>query len=324
MFDWTHPSSLSRFGQLRLVRPHSFAVLGVLCLLLVGCRTVSDATEGAGEDEAQQVSEPSERHPPAPLRASAKQPSDADEHAGVGRRRPDAGRFVFNLTNDLRVQHGKTALSWDSTLAQIACWHNQDMLVHDYLGHRDADGEMPDDRRAWEHRRLIGTVGENVAEGEPLSRKTSRDEAAAWARNVLKRWMNSEGHRTNILRSAFTHLGTCVTQTASKARITQLFAHAWGYLDPPLPWAAGIGDSLVVSFKPSQAAGPPAEYAFVPVGEPLEDAFVNEERRQPFRGVLSLPGSTGVYGGRFLVPEGEGQYEIIPGPRVSVEGEGDG
>ena len=320
MLAWTRLVPLSSCLWGRLAHLGLLVLVGALLLLLVGCRTVSDPpSDGTGQDDVSAASDTDARAEQISVRAAPTQPPDAGEHAGVGRHRLDAGRAVFDLTNEVRTDRGRGTLTPDSTLAQSACWHNQDMLVHDYLGHRDASGRTPGDRVAREHRRLIGTAGENVADGEPLPADASREDAAAWAGAVVKRWMNSDGHRSNLLRSQFTHLGTCVTHTASVARATQLFATAWAYLDEPLPWTMSVGDSLAISVTPNRAQGAPEAYAFVPPTEPLGRAFDGDDARRAFQGTLHLPDSAGVYGSRFLFMEGEGRYVVISGPRVQVE-----
>jgi len=297
-----------------------FVLLGALLLLLVGCRTVSDPpSDGTGEDDVRAASDTDARAGRISVRAAPTQPPNADEHAGTGRRHPVARRFVFDLTNNVRTERGRATLTRDTTLAQIACRHNQDMLVHGYTGHKDAGGRTPGDRVAREHRRLIGTAGENVADGEPLPMDASREDAAAWAGAVVKRWMNSDGHRSNVLRPQFTHLGACVSQTSSASRTTQVFANAWAYLDEPLPWTMPAGDSLAVSVTAIRAQDAPVAYAFVPPTEPLGDAFDGDDQRRAFQDTLHLPDAAGVYGSRFLFSDGEGRYVVISGPRVVVE-----
>lgn len=291
----------------------SLFLMVMLGVLGAGCSGVPDPGAESGEETEGAPADP------VRLRASPSQPPSADKYAGVGLRRPEAGRLVFTLTNRVRANRGRAVLTRDTTLAQIACWHNQDMLAHGYMGHEDAGGALPSDRMAHEHRRLIGAAGENVAKGDPLPEGASRSDAAEWAGTVLEGWMNSDGHRTNVLRPQFTHVGACATHISSASRATAMFATVWAYLDAPLPWSLSPGDSLTVSIRPVRAAEPPAEYAFVPVGEPVGEAFESDERGHSFRGTLHLPDEPGVYGSRFLFPEDNGRYMIISGPRTQVE-----
>jgi hypothetical protein len=227
---------------------------------------------------------------------------------------------VFSQTNRLRQARDRAPLRRDSTLARIACWHNQDMLANNYMGHRDADGRTPGDRMAREHRRLIGSAGENVYEGDNFRHRSGREEADDWAARIMSRWMESPGHRKNILRPEFTHLGACVTHTVTMSKATQMFAAVWGYLDEPLPWTPAAGDSLSVDVTPVKAPGPPAQYAFVPVGEPLGQAFQGGERGRSFNGTLVIPTAPGAYGTRFLFPGRQtNRYTVLSGPRILVQ-----
>jgi len=296
-------------------------LLSSLTILMVGCSGGSRSSDSPDESAVPSRDAPTDDDAdpaPAPL-ASPAQPPTADAYAATGRQSAEAGRMVFDLTNRARTEQGEATLTRDSTLARIACWHNQDMLVHEYLGHEDADGRSPGDRMAREHRRFIGSAGENVFERSGRSASGGQIEADEWAAAIMEGWMQSEGHRANILRQKFTHLGTCVTYTPSEGRATQMFAAVWAYLDEPMPWTVPASDSLSVDITPIKAAGPPAEYAFVPVREPLSEAFRGEDRGRSFDGTLHFPEDPGTYGSRFLFPEGQGRYTVLSGPRVSVE-----
>jgi hypothetical protein len=235
--------------------------------------------------------------------------------------------FVFTLTNEERKGLGHPPLEHDQTLSQIACWHNQDMIGHNYLGHEDSDDRSPQDRVAREHRRLVGTgYGENANEMLPgKTRKNSKADKRAWAEEIVTEWMNSAGHRANILRGRWTHFGACVSADSTESRATQVFASVQAYLDEPLPWAMTPGDSVSVSFTLVKADHPPTEYEFVPAGEPLAEAFEKEGRGKPFNGTLYLPTSPGEYGLRLLIPAQGGRsrlYAVVKGPRILVLEEG--
>ncbi|MFF7558122.1 CAP domain-containing protein [Streptomyces olivaceus] len=101
---------------------------------------------------------------------------------------------VLTLTNRERAGAGLPALAPDDRLARAAQAHSADMVARDFYSHTDPDGGRPWDRAAaaGSSRR---TVGENIACGQ-------RSPA-----EVVEGWMNSPGHRANILTSDFTHLG---------------------------------------------------------------------------------------------------------------------
>ncbi|MEU3901573.1 CAP domain-containing protein [Streptomyces sp. NPDC045251] len=101
---------------------------------------------------------------------------------------------VVDLTNRERVRAGLAALAADPRLTAAAQAHSTDMVARDFYSHTDPDGGKPWDRAAaaGAARR---TVGENIACGQ-------RSPA-----DVVEGWMNSPGHRANILKADFTHIG---------------------------------------------------------------------------------------------------------------------
>ncbi|MFD5450341.1 CAP domain-containing protein [Streptomyces sp. NPDC127100] len=109
---------------------------------------------------------------------------------GLGR----ATGEVVELTNRERARAGLPGLAADPRLTAAAQAHSADMVARDFYSHTDPDGGRPWDRAAaaGATRR---TVGENIACGQ-------RSPA-----DVVEGWMNSPGHRANILGADFTHIG---------------------------------------------------------------------------------------------------------------------
>ncbi|AQS71182.1 CAP domain-containing protein [Streptomyces pactum] len=101
---------------------------------------------------------------------------------------------VVGLTNRERTRAGLPALAVDTRLARAAQAHSADMVARDFYSHTDPDGGEPWDRAAaaGATRR---TVGENIACGPRCPA------------DVVEGWMNSPGHRANILKADFTHIG---------------------------------------------------------------------------------------------------------------------
>ena len=101
---------------------------------------------------------------------------------------------VLDLVNAERAKNGLSKLSWSDELASVARAHSNDMLNRNFFSHTNPDGQSPFDRM-----RAAGikysSAGENIAAGQ----KTPQE--------VVKAWMNSEGHRANILNASFTKLG---------------------------------------------------------------------------------------------------------------------
>jgi len=104
-----------------------------------------------------------------------------------------AERVVY-LTNLERRGQGLPPLKGQASLAAAALGHAEDMAALDYFAHESADGRSP-----WE--RLVAAgydfnlAGENIAAGYPTPEA------------VVEGWMNSPGHRANILGDSFRELG---------------------------------------------------------------------------------------------------------------------
>lgn len=103
-------------------------------------------------------------------------------------------REVLNYTNAIREQQGCGPLRLDSALVEAAGRHASDMVRRHYMDHTNPDGQDPGDRMAAAGYRGSGW-GENIAAGYDSAQK------------VVAAWMQSEGHRKNILNCRFTSIG---------------------------------------------------------------------------------------------------------------------
>jgi uncharacterized protein YkwD len=105
------------------------------------------------------------------------------------------------LLNGERADHGLQPLAQDDELGSAARAHTLDMLRAQYFDHIAPDGSTPVDRiRRSGYIPADGSwiVGENLAWGTGT---------LASPKGIMKAWMNSEGHRANILRGSFNHIG---------------------------------------------------------------------------------------------------------------------
>ncbi|MGP3911237.1 CAP domain-containing protein [Nonomuraea sp. 10N515B] len=101
---------------------------------------------------------------------------------------------VVKLTNDARARNGCRPLIHDRKLHLAAERHSADMAANNYFDHDSRDGRTFD-RRIRAAGFAFTRAGENIAKGQPT--------AAA----VVRAWLNSPGHRANIMNCAFTHIG---------------------------------------------------------------------------------------------------------------------
>ena len=101
---------------------------------------------------------------------------------------------VLSLTNAERAKGGCGPLRTNSALTKAAEAHAADMVDRHYFAHDSLDGRSPFDRmKAAGYRG--GAMAENIAVGY-------KSPAA-----VVEGWMNSEGHRKNILNCTYTVIG---------------------------------------------------------------------------------------------------------------------
>jgi uncharacterized protein YkwD len=101
---------------------------------------------------------------------------------------------VLELVNKERERSGVSPLQLNSQLNQAAQSHSEDMALKDYFSHTGRDGREFDDRILATGYRF-SAAAENVAAGQ----HTPED--------VLQAWMNSSGHRHNILNSSYKDIG---------------------------------------------------------------------------------------------------------------------
>lgn len=115
---------------------------------------------------------------------------------------------VIRLVNEKRAQNGLKALKADWELSRVARYKSQDMKDNNYFSHTSPVYGSPFDMI-----KNFGisykSAGENIAKGQ----KTPQA--------VVNAWMNSSGHRANILNSSYTKIG--VGYVAGGNYWTQMF-----------------------------------------------------------------------------------------------------
>lgn len=115
---------------------------------------------------------------------------------------------VARLVNEIRRSRGLSPLTLDWQLSRVARYKSQDMKDKGYFSHTSPTYGSP-----FNMMKSFGitykTAGENIAKGYSTP--------AA----VVDAWMNSPGHRANILNSSFTHIG--VGYVAEGSYWTQMF-----------------------------------------------------------------------------------------------------
>ncbi|KOU76746.1 membrane protein [Streptomyces sp. MMG1533] len=138
---------------------------------------------------------PSKKPKTTPSRAATKAPEETSAPVTVSAETAAAVE-VLKLVNEERAKVGCSAVAANSSLADLAQAFSKDMAARGFFDHTDPDGASPWDRAAKAGITDLG--GENIARGQA--------DAAA----VMEAWMNSPGHKANILNCDFKTLGVGV------------------------------------------------------------------------------------------------------------------
>ena len=120
---------------------------------------------------------------------------------------------IVRRVNEIRVRNGLNALQVNPGIATVARDYSRLMAEKGFFGHQGPNGDMP-----WDRVREAGfsfrMCGENLF----------------WNRNVpdpvgyaVNGWMESAGHRENILRTGYTQTGVGIWKLGDTYYFTQLF-----------------------------------------------------------------------------------------------------
>lgn len=135
--------------------------------------------------------------------------------------------FIHEYTNNQRVRHGLEPLYLDDDISNVARFHSQDMLSRDFFDHNNLDGQTPTDRG-----NILGVscvknyishytqgLGENIfyLEGYRV------DDVMENSKIIVDGWMDSLGHRENILGRDYDQIGIGVKFSDFKIYATQNF-----------------------------------------------------------------------------------------------------
>ena len=130
---------------------------------------------------------------------------------------PTTGEFsayqqeVLNIVNKERTSRGLSALKFNAELAKVATTKSQDMIDRGYFDHNSPTYGSPFDMMK-KFGITYKSAGENIAMGQ----KTPQE--------VMTAWMNSDGHRKNILNSSFTEIGIGIAKDKNgRLYWTQMF-----------------------------------------------------------------------------------------------------
>lgn len=101
---------------------------------------------------------------------------------------------VLDLVNQERSKTGLSSLSMSEELSNMAMVKAQDMYNNNYFDHNSPTHGSPFDMMK-EFGITYNSAGENIAKGQTTPTQVMND------------WMNSPGHKANILNNSYTHIG---------------------------------------------------------------------------------------------------------------------
>lgn len=110
----------------------------------------------------------------------------------------DFAKQVADLVNQERAKAGLAPVTMDAALSKVALAKAADMANNNYFDHNSPTYGSPFDMMK-QFGTSFMTAGENIAMGQ----RTPQE--------VMTQWMNSEGHRKNIMNPAFTKIGVGYT-----------------------------------------------------------------------------------------------------------------
>jgi len=123
---------------------------------------------------------------------------------------------IINETNNERLAGGLGALQESAELRRAAELKVDDMFARQYFEHDSPSGEGPADLAKQAGYDFV-IVGENLALGNFETDKV-----------LLEGWMNSPGHRENIMRGAYTEIGVAAKRGLFEGKMTWLAVQEFG------------------------------------------------------------------------------------------------
>jgi uncharacterized protein YkwD len=120
---------------------------------------------------------------------------------------------IWQEINAIRQQQGLTKLNHNDRLASVARKYSQKMAERKFFSHTSPDGDSVSDR-VRSANIFYWMVGENLFRSANIAQPVPA---------AVEGWMNSPGHRANILRSEYRETGIGVWRIGNSYWVTQIF-----------------------------------------------------------------------------------------------------
>ena len=232
----------------------------------------------------------------APAAARALAAAPREDAAAIRRRMV---RVLLEETNRNRTAKRLGALTLSADLSAAAQAHAEDMLARDYFAHESPEGESSADRVArLAARAIVLSVRENILKTEGHE----DDEPDVRAIDFIDGWMDSPGHRENLLAGDVSQVGFGVASKRVKGRLieyaVQVLGRTAGTWSGTPPAAVRVPDRLLARLT-------------VPVEFFLEDTAHPKRRyKDPYDAALSW------VGGMPLVVLTDAKGSVVELPRL--------
>ncbi|MEU9604531.1 CAP domain-containing protein [Streptomyces sp. NPDC048057] len=159
-------------------------------------RTPERTAGAAGSTGATEKKTTAPQHSAPSTASSSPQSSATPQQRAANTSETKLESEVLALVNQERAKVGCSPVQYDAALAKLAGNFSSDMAKRGFFSHTDPDGDTPWDRA--DQAGVKNLAAENIARGQ--------GDAAA----VMESWMNSDGHRANILNCDYKTLGVGV------------------------------------------------------------------------------------------------------------------
>ncbi|RFU66430.1 sporulation protein [Peribacillus saganii] len=176
-------------------------------------QSAAPSTKKAAQQPQKQTApaKPAVQKQTAPAKPAAQETAAAPKQAPAAADTSAVSAFekqVVELTNAERAKQGLKALQLDTELSKVARVKSQDMKDKNYFDHNSPTYGSPFDMMK-KFGIQYSSAGENIAQGQTSPQQ------------VVQAWMDSPGHRENIMNSSYTHIG--VGHVSSGNYWTQMF-----------------------------------------------------------------------------------------------------
>ena len=140
--------------------------------------------------------------------------------AGAGADSPGPGearrqatiRLLLDESNTVRHRNGIAALELDGELSRVAQSHAEDMASRGYFAHESPEGEAAAGRVS---RIVPSLIAFDITENLSRTTGSESEPPERTAAEAVNGWLNSPGHRRNLLHAPSTHVGFGVAEVRS-------------------------------------------------------------------------------------------------------------